>query len=60
MTIVEKWDPGETRQTRQTWGGERRQNHLYQPFLRGALVTALTAGATLGALTWPLWASVPT
>jgi uncharacterized protein involved in response to NO len=50
MTIVEKSDPGETRQTRQTWGGERRQNHLYQPFLRGALVTALTAGATLGAL----------
>ena len=32
------------------WGGERRQNHLYQPFLRGALVTVLTVGCSLGAL----------
>ena len=43
-------DMRETGEPKQTWGGERRQNHLYKPFLRGALVTALTAGATLGAL----------
>jgi hypothetical protein len=33
-----------------TWGGETRQNHLYKPFLRGALVTVLTVGCTLGAI----------
>lgn len=33
----------------QTWRGERKQNQLYKPFLRGALATVLTAGCTLGA-----------
>jgi hypothetical protein len=32
------------------WGGERRQNQFYRPFLRGALVTVLTIGCTLGAI----------
>lgn len=36
--------------TKQTWGGEFRQNHLYKPFLRGALITVLTVGCTLGAI----------
>ena len=35
---------------KQTWGGEFRQNHLYKPFLRGALITVLTVGCTLGAI----------
>lgn len=35
---------------RPTWGGETRQNHLYHPFLRGALITVLTIGCTLGAI----------
>ena len=43
-------DIRETGEPKQTWGGERRQNHLYKPFLRGALVTTLTGAATLGAL----------
>jgi uncharacterized protein involved in response to NO len=32
------------------WGNERRQNQFYRPFLRGALVTVLTIGCTLGAI----------
>jgi hypothetical protein len=32
------------------WGGERRQNQFYRPFLRGALVTVLTIGCTFGAI----------
>jgi uncharacterized protein involved in response to NO len=32
------------------WGGERSQNHTYKPFVRGALVTVLTVGCTLGAI----------
>ncbi len=32
------------------WGGERQQNQFYRPFLRGALVTVLTVGCTLGAI----------
>jgi uncharacterized protein involved in response to NO len=32
------------------WGGETRQNHTYKPFVRGALVTVLTVGCTLGAV----------
>jgi len=32
------------------WGGERGQNQFYRPFLRGALVTVLTIGCTLGAI----------
>ncbi|MEO8289344.1 MAG: hypothetical protein ABI670_23295 [Chloroflexota bacterium] len=35
---------------KQTWGGEFRQNHLYKPFLRGALIIVLTVGCTLGAV----------
>lgn len=41
---------GQIGETRQTWGGEFRQNHLYKPFLRGALITVLTVGCTLGAI----------
>jgi uncharacterized protein involved in response to NO len=37
-------------ESKQTWGGETRQNHLYKPFLRGALITVLTVGCTLGAI----------
>ena len=37
-------------ESKQTWGGESRQNHLYKPFLRGALITVLTVGCTLGAI----------
>jgi uncharacterized protein involved in response to NO len=37
-------------ESKQTWGGETRQNHLYKPFLRGALLSVLTIGCTLGAL----------
>jgi hypothetical protein len=32
------------------WGGETRQNQTYKMFVRGALVTVLTIGCTLGAL----------
>jgi hypothetical protein len=32
------------------WGGETRQNQTYKPFVRGALITVLTIGCTLGAI----------
>ncbi len=38
------------RYTQPGWGGETRQNHLYKPFIRGAILTVLTIGCTLGAL----------
>src|SRR6476661_6168590 len=32
------------------WNSENRQNHLYKPFLRGALIAVLTIGCTFGAI----------
>jgi hypothetical protein len=32
------------------WRGETRQNQLYKPFVRGAILIVLTIGCTLGAL----------
>ena len=43
-------DNRKTDSPRPTWGGETRQNHLYHPFVRGALITVLTIGCTLGAI----------
>ncbi len=37
-------------ESKQGWGGENRQNQLYKPFLKGALLTVLTVGCTLGAI----------
>ncbi len=49
MTVVPAAPPAD-RPATPGWGGERRQNHLYQPFLRGAVATVLTVGCSLGAL----------
>lgn len=50
MDTIEQTQQKQTKQAIGGWNGETRQSHLYKPFLRGALVTVLTIGCTLGAI----------